>query len=494
MEEMREVPCIISDVSLVKAFEKMVKPDDTGVNFENKVMQVVRIVTARTNHAVVEVEKLRAGFVELHELCKGSAASLYTFFMDLLPEEQRGQYSQAMWNVMVMKCPQQTTVIPVDHFINCFRDSMDTTDTADTILPIINKHIALAKDPAAAAAAVAAATSKKPQGPPPEVRHPATPHWPASLMARASSHRRTGAQVREPLPVASLRLPDDTRERNGEGICMCLFICLPRLLTRGEIILQASKEAVAMVKKYEKEVSRFYRAIGGGRVSQIHSCFCNVAQRNDKPPIPPQAMSALLELRKDQVTASPVVVTEEQLTKAVQKLVKADDSEDNFKEKVIDALIEFTERAEHAEKEIETLGPALTRLHEVSGGACKVLYEFFADLLPEDQRDQFTVEAFNSVVMRVHPATEKIDLPQFLLNFQDSMDVSDNASKILPVLERHIDRFAAGGETGGEGADKGAEGGGEREDGKKGPSEEGAEVAVPEEEQVEKKEGDDKDD
>ena len=275
---------------------------------------------------------------------------------------------------------------------------------------------------------------------------------------------------------------------------MCIFICLPRLLTRSGIILQASKEAVAMVKKYEKEVSRFYRAIGGGRVSQIHSCFCNVAQRNDKPPIPPQAMSALLELRKDQVTASPVVVTEEQLTKAVQKLVKADDSEDNFKEKVIDALIEFTERAEHAEKEIETLGPALTRLHEVSGGACKVLYEFFADLLPEDQRDQFTVEAFNSVVMRVHPATEKIDLPQFLLNFQDSMDVSDNASKILPVLERHIDRFAAGGETGGEGADKGSEDAGEREDGKKGPSEEGAEVAVPEEEQVEKKEGEDKDD
>lgn len=185
MEEMREVPCIISDVSLVKAFEKMVKPDDTGVNFENKVMQVVRVVTARTNHAAIEVEKLRAGFMELHELSKGSAASLFTFFMDLLPEEQRGQYSQAMWNVMVMKCPQQTTVIPVEHFINCFRDSMDTTDTADTILPILHKHIALAKDPAAAAAAVAAATQKKPQGPPPEVQQA------HGLMALVSARGRT---------------------------------------------------------------------------------------------------------------------------------------------------------------------------------------------------------------------------------------------------------------------------------------------------------------
>jgi hypothetical protein len=252
MEEMREVPCIISDVSLVKAFEKMVKPDDTGVNFENKVMQVVRVVTARTNHAVVEVEKLRAGFEELHELCKGSAASLYTFFMDLLPEEQRGQYSQAMWNVMVMKCPQQTTVIPVDHFINCFRDSMDTTDTADTILPILGKHIALAKDPAAAAAAVAAATSKKPQGPPPEVRHAPPPHWPASLMTRGRTHTRTRAFARR-LTVAARRHTIVAARRhtgqNGEGIfvytyfleiiCasiyMYIYYMFARLLTRNEM-------------------------------------------------------------------------------------------------------------------------------------------------------------------------------------------------------------------------------------------------------------------
>lgn len=223
-----------------------------------------------------------------------------------------------------------------------------------------------------------------------------------------------------------------------------------------------------MVKKYEKEVTRFYAAIGGGRVSQIHSCFCNVAQRNDKPPIPPQAMSSLLELRKEQVAASPVVVTEAQLIKAVQKLVKDDDAEDSFKEKVIYAIVEFTERAEHATREIETLTPALTRLHEVSGGSCKSLHEFFSDLLPEDQRDQFTVEAFNTVVMRVHPQTEKIEIAQFVLNFQDSMDTSDSASKILPILEKHIDRFANGGgrdEGGGTEAATEEEGKGEGEGG-----------------------------
>ena len=46
-EEMKEVPCMVSDVSLTKAFEKMVKPEDTGENFKEKVINVVRITTQR---------------------------------------------------------------------------------------------------------------------------------------------------------------------------------------------------------------------------------------------------------------------------------------------------------------------------------------------------------------------------------------------------------------------------------------------------------------
>uniref|UniRef100_A0A6U2CUH8 Uncharacterized protein n=1 Tax=Hemiselmis andersenii TaxID=464988 RepID=A0A6U2CUH8_HEMAN len=367
MEEMKEVPCIVSDVSLVKAFEKMVKPDDTGANFESKVMVVVRQTTARSNHASVEVEKLRNKFTELHLACAGSATSLFTFFMDLLPEEHRGQYTLPMWNVMVMKCPQQTTVIPLEHFITCFRDSMDTSDTAETIMPVLDKHVALCSDPAAASAA--AEKLKKSQQPP-----------------------------------------------------------------------QVSERAKEIVGKCAKEIGAFFRSCDG-RVSQIHALFCNIAQANGRQPIPPQAMAALLEMTKEQGGMTPVVVTEGQLTKAFQKLVKEDESEGDFTQKVVGHVVSATERAEHAQRQIDMLKPALTRLHERSGGACKILYEFFSDLLPEDQRAQFSVQAFNAVVMRVNPATEKVDIGQFLLSFQDSIDLSDNAEQILPVLEKHIDKF-----------------------------------------------------
>mmetsp|Transcript_33889 Transcript_33889/g.66107 ORF Transcript_33889/g.66107 Transcript_33889/m.66107 type:complete len:474 (+) Transcript_33889:155-1576(+) len=367
MEEMKEVPCIVSDVSLVKAFEKMVKPDDTGANFESKVMVVVRQTTSRCNHATAEVEKLRGRFAELHAACGGSSTSLFTFFMDLLPEEHRGQYTQPMWNVMVMKCPQTTTVIPLDHFVACFRDSMDTTDTAESIIPVLDKHIALNKDPKAASEA--AEKLKKSQQPP-----------------------------------------------------------------------QVAPRAIEIVGKHEAVVKAFMKSCDG-RVSQMHQLFCNIAEANGRQPLPPQAMAALLELTKEQGTSQPVKVGEAQLFKAFQKLVKEEDSEDDFTQKVVGHIKAATERAEHAESEIATLRPALTRLHERAGGACQVLYEFFSDLLPEDQRGQFSVEAFNAVVMRVNPSTKNVPIGQFLLSFQDSIDLSDNASKILPVLEKHIDKF-----------------------------------------------------
>eukprot|EP00281_Chroomonas_sp_CCMP1168_P032199 CAMPEP_0206251000 /NCGR_PEP_ID=MMETSP0047_2-20121206/21785_1 /ASSEMBLY_ACC=CAM_ASM_000192 /TAXON_ID=195065 /ORGANISM="Chroomonas mesostigmatica_cf, Strain CCMP1168" /LENGTH=280 /DNA_ID=CAMNT_0053676913 /DNA_START=116 /DNA_END=955 /DNA_ORIENTATION=+ len=156
MAEMQEVPCIVSEVQLLTAFQKMVKPDDSGNNFENKVIAVVRETTRRARHAQSEVAKLRPAFEELHESCKGSAVGLYNFFMELLPEEHRKQYTQPMWNVMVMKSPQTATHIPLEHFIQCFQESMDITDTAETILPHVTKHIAINKDPEAAAAAAAA--------------------------------------------------------------------------------------------------------------------------------------------------------------------------------------------------------------------------------------------------------------------------------------------------------------------------------------------------
>lgn len=39
--------------------------------------------------------------------------------------------------------------------------------------------------------------------------------------------------------------------------------------------------------------------------------------------------------------------------------------------------------------------------------------------------------------------TQQVSLEQFLQAFQDSIDISDNATKILPVLTKHIDKFTA---------------------------------------------------
>jgi hypothetical protein len=33
----------------------------------------------------------------------------------------------------------------------------------------------------------------------------------------------------------------------------------------------------------------------------------------------------------------------------------------------------------------------------------QILFEFFVDLVPEEQREHFNLEAFNAMVMRVHP-------------------------------------------------------------------------------------------
>ena len=144
-EDCKEQPVIVSEVSLEKAFEKMVKPDDNGQNFYDKVVVVVELQLKRTKHAETEIEKLRGPFKELHTSCEGSANGLYLFFMELLPEEQRAQSPMPMWLQMVMRMPPTTKSIPLDHFINMFQGAMDYTDTAEDIIPKVEKHIVLNK-------------------------------------------------------------------------------------------------------------------------------------------------------------------------------------------------------------------------------------------------------------------------------------------------------------------------------------------------------------
>ena len=154
-EDCKEHPVIVSDVALEKAFAKMIKPEDNADVFYTKVISVVEQQVARSKHATVEIEKLRPAFKELHEACGGCSKALFAFFMELLPEEQRGQYALPMWVSMVMKLPPQTTHIELDHFTDCFAQAMDSTDTAESILPKVRKHVELNQDPKAAAAKAA---------------------------------------------------------------------------------------------------------------------------------------------------------------------------------------------------------------------------------------------------------------------------------------------------------------------------------------------------
>jgi len=379
-EDCKEQPVIVSEVSLEKAFEKMVKPDDNGQNFYDKVVVVVELQLKRTKHAEIEIEKLRGPFKELHTSCQGSANGLYLFFMELLPEEQRAQSPMPMWLQMVMRMPPTTKSIPLDHFINMFQGAMDYTDTAEDIIPKVEKHIVLNKDPKAAAAAAEAVEK---------------------------AQQEAMAKAKEAAAAAGTKIPAPPKP-----------------------------EAIAIVDQFKDEIKAMHEATGG-RVTSIHSTFCAICQANGRPPIPPPAMGQLLELTKEETQKQPVCATEAQLFKALYKMPKPDDSADVFKVKVISHLIASTVRCAHSKKQIEVLRPALSALHSGCGGATEDLHAFFMDLMPEEQRSAMPLDMWNMHVMRVHPKTEQIPLEQFLLSFQDSMDTEDDSAKILPVLEKH---------------------------------------------------------
>jgi len=376
-DDCKEQPVIVSEVSLEKAFEKMVKPDDSGQNFYDKVVVVIELQIKRSRHAETEIEKLRGPFKELHTSCKGSANGLYLFFMELLPEEQRAQSPMPMWLQMVMRMPPATKSIPLDHFINMFQGAMDYTDTAEDIIPKVEKHILLNKDPKAAKAAAEAAEK-------------------AQHEAMAKAKEAAGAKVPAP----------------------------------------PKPEAIAIVDQFKDEIKAMHEATGG-RVTSIHSTFCNICQANGRPPIPPPAMGSLLELTQEETQKQPVCATEAQLFKALYKMPKQDDTAEIFKEKVISYITASTARCAHSKKQIEVLRPALSALHAGCGGATKDLHAFFMDLMPEEQRSAMPLDMWNMHVMRVHPKTEQIPLAQFLLSFQDSMDTEDDSAKILPILEKH---------------------------------------------------------
>jgi len=273
-DDCKEQPVIVSEVSLEKAFEKMVKPDDNATNFYEKVVVVIEQSIKRSRHAETEIEKLRGPFKELHKACGGSANGLYLFFMELLPEEQRAQSPLPMWLQMVMRMPPNTKTIPLDHFVNMFQGAMDSTDTADEILPKVEKHILINKDPKAAKAAAEAAEA---------------------------AQKEAAAKAKEAAAAAGPKGPAPPKP-----------------------------EAISIVDQFKSEIKAMHAATGG-RVTLIHSSFCSICQANGRPPIPPPAMGMLLELTKEETQKQPVCASEAQLFKALYKMPKPDDTADIFK-------------------------------------------------------------------------------------------------------------------------------------------------------------------
>eukprot|EP00292_Cryptomonas_paramecium_P034368 CAMPEP_0113697004 /NCGR_PEP_ID=MMETSP0038_2-20120614/21875_1 /TAXON_ID=2898 /ORGANISM="Cryptomonas paramecium" /LENGTH=214 /DNA_ID=CAMNT_0000619931 /DNA_START=143 /DNA_END=784 /DNA_ORIENTATION=+ /assembly_acc=CAM_ASM_000170 len=119
-EDLKDGPCVVSEVQLTAAFERMVRPQDNGDEFREKVMAVVEQQTKRASHAQQEMLKIKPALARLHEACGGSTKALFNFFMDLLPDEMSGQYTQEMWAAMVMKSPPNAATIGLDHFVECF--------------------------------------------------------------------------------------------------------------------------------------------------------------------------------------------------------------------------------------------------------------------------------------------------------------------------------------------------------------------------------------
>jgi len=95
--------------------------------------------------------------------------------------------------------------------------------------------------------------------------------------------------------------------------------------------------AKAIVEKFQSTIEAMHAATSG-QLDQIHFILSCVAEANGKPPPPPNTVVLLLELEKEDLAEPNVRVSIVQLLKSFQKLVKPDDSENNFEEKVPSSL------------------------------------------------------------------------------------------------------------------------------------------------------------
>ena len=94
-------PVIVSEVALVRALERMVKPDDNAENFYEKVIAVVEQKIKRSKHAQTEIEKLRGPFKELHSVCGGSIQRRVHDCLRQLPVRIRHGHPECRWSVVV---------------------------------------------------------------------------------------------------------------------------------------------------------------------------------------------------------------------------------------------------------------------------------------------------------------------------------------------------------------------------------------------------------
>jgi hypothetical protein len=99
------------------------------------------------------------------------------------------------------------------------------------------------------------------------------------------------------------------------------------------VLPPSNVNAKAIVEKFESTIEAMHAATGG-QLDQIHFILSCVAESNGKPPPPPNTVVLLLELEKEDLAEPNVRVSIVQLLKSFQKLVKPDDSEANFEEKV----------------------------------------------------------------------------------------------------------------------------------------------------------------
>jgi len=82
--------------------------------------------------------------------------------------------------------------------------------------------------------------------------------------------------------------------------------------------------------------------------------------------------------------------------------------------------------------------PLLIELHAAVEGNTRALFEWFLELIPQQDRPGVPVEAFSGLIMQTDPKETKVDLENFLEGVENNIDTSDTSAKLATSIRAHL--------------------------------------------------------